>query len=329
MQSLMSFASIVLAAIVIWDVFITVFSSKGEGFLTQLWTQPLWQGLLFIHRRQPVHHVLALAGPFMLLLSIIIWYTLLGVSFYLAIAAYPNSVVNNTTGEPIDLLAKVYFVGTTLSSLGYGDLVPSGPPWTFLSTGATLAATIILTISLSYVLSVLSAAIERRKLAQGIFGLGTTIPEIMEGAQLDDSRASLKNYVLSLASEIEHQAFKYHAYPILKFFHAPEAKYSPVRAILLLSDTFFIFSLLPAENQPPKGVKRVVESSIGSYIESTQSDILTPSDSEQNLETLVEVARGFGILIKEDAAARELFDNYLQRRQRLVSLCREDGWDED
>ena len=95
------------------------------------------------------------------------WYALLGLGIFLVFTVPPDSVINHNTGASVDLLSKFYFVSNTISSLGYGDLVPSSFPRTLMSTVATLAATVILTVSLPYVLSVLSAAIERKKLAQG------------------------------------------------------------------------------------------------------------------------------------------------------------------
>lgn len=93
---------------------------------------------------------------------------------FMVLAAHPGSVIDSTTKAPANAIEILYFTSATISSLGYGEWVPSGPPWTFISTLATLAATIVVTVSLSYVLSVVSAAVERRGLAAGIFAMGKT-----------------------------------------------------------------------------------------------------------------------------------------------------------
>jgi hypothetical protein len=325
MERILYIASVILVALTLWDVFITVFSSSGAGPLTRFWSQRVWNGLLFIHRRWPLHRLLSLIGPLILLGSILLWYALLGLGVFLAFAASPDSVINTNTGTPVDLLGKLYFVSNTISSLGYGDLVPSSFPWTLVSTVATLAATVVLTVSLSYVLSVLSAAIERKKLAQGIFGLGRTVVEIIERARLSEAEDSLKNYVLSLSSETDHQALKHLAYPILKFFHAKRADLSPARALLLLADTFFILGIVPEEHRPPVGVQQLVESSISNYAEFASTRLVPLPSPGHYPEHLLDAARLFGV---EEAVFKHAFEAYLPRRNRLVALCREDGWNE-
>lgn len=332
MQAALYIAAIALIALTLWDVFITIFSADGAGPITRFWSGLLWGGLLRIHRRRRIHRLLSLAGPFILLASILLWYVLLGVGLFLVFAAHPDSVVNNNTGLPVDLSEKVYFVSTTISSLGYGDLVPSGFPWTLASTLATLAATAVITVSLSYVLSVLSAAIERRKLAQAIFGLGKTIPDFMGQAWPDGSHHPLHGHLVTLASEIDHQGLKHLAYPILKFFHATNPELSPARALLLLSDSFFILGIAPPERQPPAGVRRLVESSVAGYVEKSALDLVTPEPEEEEEEEVPErflrAAREAGGLRPGDSDFSRALAEYLPLRARLVALAREDGWGE-
>src|SRR5690606_11416982 len=125
----------------LWDQFVTVFSTGGAGPLSRLAFRGIWKLLLSVHRRRPIHAALKFAGPAMILLSIVSWYLLLGLAVFLVFIAYPGSVIDGTTSAPANLIETLYFTNTTISSLGYGDWVPSGPPWTFISTLATLAAT--------------------------------------------------------------------------------------------------------------------------------------------------------------------------------------------
>lgn len=324
MQAALYLASVALIALTLWDVFITVVSADGAGPLTRFWSDRLWSGLLRVHRRRPVHRLLSFTGPFILLASIVLWYVLLGAGMLLAFAAQPASVIDNATGAPADLAGKLYFVSSTISSLGYGDLVPSGFPWTMAGTLATLAATVIITISLSYVLSVLAAAIERRKLAQSIFGMGATLPGLIARVRLDSPEESLKNYILGLTSEIDHQALNHLAYPILKFFHAESVELSPARALLLLSDAFFVLGRVPDARRAPPGLQGLVESSIDNYVKYTSRNIISPR-STQGTAHLVACARDLGVST-EDQAFTDALGDYLPRRSGLVALCREDGW---
>jgi hypothetical protein len=111
MERILYIASVILVALTLWDVFITVFSSSGAGPLTRFWSQRVWNGLLFIHRRWPLHRLLSLTGLLILLGSILLWYALLGLGVLLAFAASPESVINTNTGTSVDLLGKLYFGG--------------------------------------------------------------------------------------------------------------------------------------------------------------------------------------------------------------------------
>jgi hypothetical protein len=328
MEIALAIASVVMLLILLSDMFITVFSGNGAGPLSKAWYQMIWRGLLAIHERRPIHRLLSLAGPFMLIASILLWFSMLGGALFLALAALPGSVVNNLTGEPANLLETAYFVSTTVTSLGYGDQVPSGFPWTMASTISTLGGTIIITISLSYVLAVLAAAIERRKLAQGIFGLGETAPEMAEHAKLHDPHQSLKFHVLSLTSEIDHQALKNLAYPILKYFHSPRAGLSLTRAILLLSDTFFVLGILPEGKRPPAGLLHIVDNSIARYVELGKTRLASRGTHQPQPAHLIETARALGATSGANEGLEIALTNYLPRRDLLIEICLEDGWHE-
>lgn len=309
--------------LVLVDVFVTIFSTSGAGPLTDRWTRLLWRALLALHRRRRIHQVLALTGPFMLLATIVVWYVLIGAGLLLVFAAHPGSVIDSSTNLPVDVIQKVYFVSTTISSLGYGDMVPSGFPWTLVATTGTFIATLVLTVSISYVISVIAAAIERKTLAQGIFGLGDSISEIIENARLDEPAHSLKHYITGIATTIDSHALKHLAYPILKYFHNPQADASPVRAILLFSDAFFVLGMRLDENSPPSGVERLVESSIRNYVQITRA-VMPVQAPAQDPERLIARAYEYGIPI--DAAFEKQLESYLPVRRRLLALCSEDGW---
>ena len=325
MDILLYIASATLLAFTLWDVFITVFSTDGAGPFTRFWTRHLWAGLLAVHQRKPIHQVLSLGGPFVLLASILFWYLMIGLAIFMAVAADPGSVVNGTSRLPANLQEKLYFVSTTISSLGYGDWVPSGLPWTLVGTLSTLLATVVLTVSLSYVLSVLGAAIKRRSLAQGVFSMGTSAQGIIDGARLGDPQDTLKNYVLSLSSDIEHVALQHLAYPVLKYFHAASAELSPARAILLLSDSFFVMGVGSEKCRPPPGVTRVVQSSIDHFVTFTSTDVVGTKTEGAYPRNLLAAAQSVGVVLSEEEFKQAL-DGYLPLRRRLVALTHEDGW---
>lgn len=324
MTILLSLAAFLLAAVILWDQFVTVFSTSGAGPLTRFGMRHVWRGLLWMHERRRMHRLLAFAGPFLLLLSIVLWYVLFGLAVFMFFVAHYGSVVDGTTQKPANTFEVLYFVNATVSSLGYGDWVPSGFPWTLVATFATLIATIVLTVSLSYVLSVVSAAIQRRALASGIMAVGTSVAEVIEHARLNDPQASLKNYLLGLSSSIDSVALQHLAYPVLKYFHSSRAELSPARAVLLLSDALFTMSV--THKEMPAGVLSVLRSSIDNFAQYSGQSTESVRSSESCPAFLRQLCTEEGISVD---VVNEEFKAYSHQRARLLALAHEDGWLEE
>ncbi|MAR93158.1 MAG: hypothetical protein CML06_20105 [Pseudomonadales bacterium] len=252
---------------VMLDVFITVFSPNGAGPFTGFWTGCSWNLLLRMHDRRPIHRVLSHTGPALLFLTILFWYGLLTLGFWFIFSLYPGSVQQSPGPLPTSALDKLYFVSTTLSSLGYGDMLPNGFPWSVIGTLGTFISTLVLTISLSYVLAVLSAAIERRTLARNIAALGATPEAVIDNAHLNQHAGSspLQSHLMTLSGQIHEQGFKQNAYPILKFFHPTSADSSLTCALLLLADTCFLLRMAHPDAQPSAGALRLVENAIDHF----------------------------------------------------------------
>ena len=325
----MSILALVLLLFVLWDAFVTVFSTNGAGPLTTLWTQGIWRGLLVIHHRRPIHRVLAVTGPAMLVMVILAWYLLIGLGWLLLFSTAAETVVVSSTRAPTDIWQKAYFVGATISSLGYGDLVPSAFPWTLCANIAALSATVVLTTALSYVLAVLSAAIERKMLAEGIFAVGSNVSEFVDRAWGRHSQGELNNHLLRLSSDIDAHAHKYLSYPILEFFHSSNPCKSPIRAVLTFSDALFLVTHgVAPELRPPRSILQVVDSSISNYAELTSSGWLRTGQIDEPVPDKLtrQTLRDIGLDTVSEAEFQAALEDYLPRRNQLLALCRNDGW---
>lgn len=331
MQVLFVVVALSLLLLTLWDAFVTVFSGAGGGPLTDRWTRRFWDVLLLVHRRRPIHRVLTYAGPLMLVLVILLWYLLLSTGWLLLFASDATAVVVNSSREPASFLETLFFTGATVSSLGYGDLVPARFPWTLASTLAALSATVLLTTSLSYVLNVLSAAIDRKRIAEGIFAMGENAAAVIESFWGEKSRGALNNYVLQLSSDLDRLAHQHLSYPILQFFHSTSPSKATGRAVLLLSDVLFLLGqVLTPDDRPPAGLLKVVHGSIENYAELAGPERLDPdSITDTPPEHLhPQTLHRLGYRTVDDAAFRASLADYLPRRANLLVLCHSDGWQE-
>lgn len=324
MTVLLTVVGLLLIGLVMWDLLVTVLSASGAGILTRAWSEPLWSGLLAVHRRRPIHGVLALTGPAMILFGILLWYGLIAVGAFLVLSSFSSSVVRSSDRTPVDASNDAYFVGSTLSGLGYGDVVPSGFPWTLFSSVAALLGTIVLTTSLSYILAVLTPAVQRKSLASSVRVLGSSPSEIAETAKLHDPAASLQPYVTSLCTQMSELSAKHLAFPVLRHFHASTESLAPGRAVLLLSDATFLMSCRSTATTPPPGMLAMLRRTMDDYAGVRQGSPPALPDHDVQRRYLRAEARCLGIETGPGYEVAE--DDYLGPRDRLLSLCADDGW---
>ena len=108
------------------DVIQSTLSVRGGGFLSSRLGGALWGVFVRLHRHRPAHHVLAYAGPTLLVVTLSFWTALNWLGWTLVFLSDPDSVVSASNGEPGDIAAQFYFVGYSLITLGIGDYRPQG-----------------------------------------------------------------------------------------------------------------------------------------------------------------------------------------------------------
>ncbi|WP_341953821.1 ion channel [Salinibacterium sp. TMP30] len=324
MPVVLTVLGVAVILMVLVDVFLTILSTSTAGPLTRAWSRPMWKTLLAIHRRTPIHRALSMTGPLMVVISILVWYGLLVFGTWLIYVAHPGSVVNNTTRIASDPGQVFYFVPTTLTGLGYGDLVPDGYPWTAIATTMALLGTFVLTLSLSYVISVVSAAIARRAMASGVRALGDNPVSVVRHAQLDDPVNSMQNYVASVASLVSKAAESQRAYPVLRYFHSARAATAAAPAVLLLADAAFLLRIQQAEHEPVRGITVVIESAVAEFIEAKTTR--SPPASSTGENSLRAYAVELGIDVDPTSVFERQLNTYLPQRETLVAACADDGW---
>ena len=158
---LFALGSLCLLALAV-DAFLTIFSPIGGGPLTNFWMKGPWKLFLKIHKKKEIHNVLQMVGPLYLALIVMIWYFWMNFGWFLIFLSGKKPIVNSALGDVSGTLERLYYTGSTLSTLGLGDHIPAGFPWTILSNSASFGATFLITISLSYVLPVISAGITKK-----------------------------------------------------------------------------------------------------------------------------------------------------------------------
>lgn len=282
--------------------------------------------MLALHERRPAHKLLTLVGPLIVLLTVIFWYSGLVLGAWLILSTHPGSVVSNSTRLPAELVQTAYFVPVTVSGLGFGDFVPSGWPWTLLTTCVPLAGAIVLTCSLSYVIAVVGAAIRRRAYALSVFGLGDGPPQLIPRLRFEEPRESMHDYLTAVASSLTETAEQQLTYPVLRYFHTLRKEASPAVATLALADTVFLLAHHPQVQRPGPGLSALLDAAIASFAAIRHVSGTSAVTSDEHTAMMTRYAQTLGLDTGSGSTFALGLDDYLDRRDYLIAACRDDGW---
>jgi len=120
--------------------------------LCHTWTFYLLFKVVFLHSfiREGVPHLDRVrAGVAGYLLLGVFWF------FQLIVAnhAFPGALIDQVTGKPLMIADHLYFSFVTLTSLGYGDIVPGSPAGKVLAILCSLSGALYLAVFVSYLVS--------------------------------------------------------------------------------------------------------------------------------------------------------------------------------
>lgn len=315
---------ILLYLAVVSDIIQTTLSMQGGGWITTRLAHYLWNGFLLLAGRDGNKKFLSHCGYILLGIILITWVVLLWGSFSLMLLSVTDSVVNAQTKLPADIWNKFYFAGFNIATLGLGDYVPGNDWWKFVTNVYAFTGLILLTMSVTYLVPVLSAVIEQRKLAIKLESLGPDAGTIL--ADLLQEKTYVMNHKLDEISDslIKHTQ-NHRAYPIIHYFHS----YKPEKAIVLqLAKLFEVYYLikfhLKAEWQPAKIHISSLQDSFVNYTNIVR-DVTHMNLIEELPEafTYKELGTKYYQLEKPNPETLEAIN---ERRKVFNSLVIQDGW---
>lgn len=305
-----------LIALVVLDVFWTVlWSSNGAGPLTGTITnlvRRLTHPLADRSRR-----LLSTAGPAALLLIVLAWSGLLLVGFTLALQFDPDAITAATTGRPADIGERAYYVGYTLFTLGTGEYVPATDATRAASVLANSLGMFLLTLSVTYLLPVISASVQSRSFGSSALSLGRSPEEAVTGAW-DGERIRLDLQLLTLSSELSTLAHQHLAYPVLHLFHSQQHGSSAPLAAAMIDDVLTLLDAVDPAVAPPAPSRRQLRSSIELYA-TTFGDHVRGASPGAPPALAPLTAAGIPVVCDDDAFAR-LLAGMRSHRGRMQGL---------
>lgn len=237
---LIAFGAVLVLVAVVDAVQTTLTASSGGGPVTAPLGRLTWRLL----RRLSGGHsstLLGYGGMITLLATVAVWVTLLWAGWTLIFLASPGAIVDSSTGAPASVAATTYYAGFVVFTLGVGDFVATSGTWQVLTALASFLGLFLITLAITYLVSVVSAAVTRRRFAEAVSILGTTGPQIVTSHWVDGQVSSqFASRVQTLSTQLLKITQQHLAYPVLHYFHSTDPAASAPRAVAALDDALVL-----------------------------------------------------------------------------------------
>lgn len=326
-----------LVLLALADVFVTVlYARAGIGLLTPRLYRATWmafkaQGARMGTRRDAF---LSFAGPTLMVLTVSAWFALLLLGF--ALIAWPalGTALQASEGRtPLDFGSAIYYAGYSLTTLGTGDIVPRTGTYRALMVVQAAVGFSVITLTLTYFMSVYSALVRRNTLAQALHhlsgGTGSALDMLIHLAPGSDPQ-QMQGQFSTLAFRVLNLLESHHSYPVLHYFRMRDERYAMARmAVLVLQPLTLIKCALGRDHRDlacSAAVRMLWGSGIDLLHQSGRSFLKddasrdTREQDRQQLRFALECLREAGIQVADDPARVER--RYLELRDRWADLAR-------
>jgi Ion channel len=210
-----------LVLVALRDVFDTLFHPHGQGVVSENLMRAVWRVTKRLARGN--HRMLSFAGPVAFITVIATWGALVVLGFALII--WPQMPDAFAVAAGLDSAAQdsfidaVYLSMVDLTSLGYGDIVPTTDLLRLLGPLETLIGLGLLTASISWILLLYRVLSDYRSLSHEIALLLDTERSSQTGlAEIDPSvsagvLAVLTSRVVAMRDDLVHSPIAYYFHP--------------------------------------------------------------------------------------------------------------------
>ena len=319
-------AGVLLLALLSVDVVLTTLGAGvRSGPVTGRLTRGLWRLVRVPWRRRGSAAAIQHAGPALLMVVLLTWVVLLWLAWTLIFLAGDPAVQDATTGAGADAAEVLYFVGFTVFTLGVGDYVATTDLWRIMTAVASFSGLFLVTLSITYLLNVVPAVVQRRALAQQIHAIGTDPVALLRSGwdghrftgtfleQLDNLNAPL--------SQVGEQQL---AYPVLVYFRGSREHAALPMAAATLDDAMLLLdeAVLPAARPAdvPQGLRALL-----AQLLNTSAMVRTGSDEPPPPEPDLPALRASGIPLRQVGEVERAVRDDAQRRD-LAAYVDGSGW---
>lgn len=309
------------------DAFMTTLTvSAGAGPITDRVLGHVWRAMLRLHRQDSESSPLAWGGAVLLITTVLAWVALLWCGWALVFAG-SGAVANATTRVDAGATDVVYYTGFTVFTLGTGDFVATTPAWRVATAAASFSGLFLITLSITYLLSVLGAVVQRRALAIQIHALGETSGEIVRRGWNGTSFSQMfEQQLIGLLPTVTVSAEQHLAYPVLHYFHSRRAVLAAPRALAHLDEALTMLRVgVATGSRADPNVVEPLRYAVTRYL-TTATDTSWSPAVEAPPPPLLDPLRDEGIPVQLEQGYLDAVAADQDRRTTLHTMVVSDGW---
>lgn len=236
---LLALAGVLWLALTLLDFFRTTLSFHGAGPIGRVVPRAIWLALLAAGGRSRPHRFLPLAGPAVLLGVFGVWVALIWTAWALIFLACPGAVESSPGGVPADFGETVYFTGYVVTTLGTGDFVPRDDVWRMVSVVCALNGLLVISLSITYIFSVMQAVIGMRTLALRVHASGDAAGLVSASWNGHDLSA-LQDWLRNMGEGLYDYSQRQQTYPIIDYFWSRGQRTDMASAAAIIADTVLL-----------------------------------------------------------------------------------------
>jgi hypothetical protein len=261
------FAGVLLLVAALLDALWTTLTVSRAGFLSNHVAGCV--GRVAMRGPAPIAENAAILA---LCVSFVMWAVLFWAGWTMVFCGSTGAVVSTTMETPASAIDRVYFTGFTLTTLGIGDFKPGQSVWKVATVLAAASGFVVLTLFVTYALTVMSALNQRRLLGTAVAHMGPSAEAIV-GLLGEGGRDALSTRLADLTNLLELAQVQADAYPVLEYSHATE--HSFVRAVVTLGEVSLLLEHVvhPSESLPAAvwmPLRRAVNHLVGENVPSQE-----------------------------------------------------------
>jgi hypothetical protein len=156
---------LILLFLVQADFIVTALSGGHHGPFTSRLSRGAWRLLQSLHARFGGTFLHSYSGLIIMTLVTLTWLLLTALAWLMIFGGASASLVMRETGEPADWPETLSYVGSALSTMGAANASPASAWWGVWGTVAAASGFVLLTLSVTYILTVMQTVASGRSFA--------------------------------------------------------------------------------------------------------------------------------------------------------------------